>query len=65
MNRILAGILLAAGLAAQPVLAQSIGGTVGVRSKLGEGSVFTVFLPAAPAENQAKPPLPEPVTEML
>jgi two-component system phosphate regulon sensor histidine kinase PhoR len=40
-------------------------GRLSIESKLGEGSVFTVFLPAAPAENQAKPPLPEPVTEML
>ena len=40
-------------------------GRLSIESKLGEGSVFTVFLPAAPAENAAKPPLPEPVTEML
>lgn len=40
-------------------------GRLSIESKLGEGSVFTVFLPLAPAENAAKPPLPEPVTEML
>ncbi len=40
-------------------------GRLSIESKLGEGSVFTVFLPAAPAENAAKPLLPEPVTEML
>jgi two-component system phosphate regulon sensor histidine kinase PhoR len=40
-------------------------GRLGIESKLGEGSVFTVFLPPAPAEIPAKPPVPEPVTEML
>jgi two-component system, OmpR family, phosphate regulon sensor histidine kinase PhoR len=44
-------------------------GRLSIESKLGEGSVFTVFLPAAPpaalAENPAKTALPEPVTEML
>jgi two-component system phosphate regulon sensor histidine kinase PhoR len=40
-------------------------GRLGIESKLGEGSVFTVFLPPAPAENPAKAPVPEPVTEML
>jgi two-component system phosphate regulon sensor histidine kinase PhoR len=40
-------------------------GRLGIESKLGEGSVFTVFLPAAPGENAAIPPVPEAVTEML
>lgn len=40
-------------------------GRLAIASMLGEGSVFTVFLPSAPAENAAKPPLPEHVTEML
>jgi two-component system, OmpR family, phosphate regulon sensor histidine kinase PhoR len=40
-------------------------GRLGIESKLGEGSAFTVFLPAAPAEIEAKPALPEPVTETL
>lgn len=40
-------------------------GRLSIESKLGEGSVFTIFLPLAPAENPAKPPVPEPVTEML
>jgi two-component system phosphate regulon sensor histidine kinase PhoR len=40
-------------------------GWLGIESKLGEGSVFTVFLPPAPAETPAKAPVPEPVTEML
>jgi len=40
-------------------------GRLGIESKPGEGSVFTVFLPAAPEENPAIPPIPEPVTEML
>jgi two-component system phosphate regulon sensor histidine kinase PhoR len=40
-------------------------GRLSIESKLGEGSVFTVFLPLAPAENAAKQPIPEPVTEML
>jgi two-component system phosphate regulon sensor histidine kinase PhoR len=40
-------------------------GRLSIESKLGEGSVFTVFLPLAPAENAAKQPVPEPVTEML
>jgi len=40
-------------------------GRLSIESKLGEGSVFTVFLPAAPAEIPAKPAIPEPVTEML
>ena len=40
-------------------------GRLSIESKLGEGSVFTVFLPLAPVENAAKPPAPEPVTEML
>ena len=40
-------------------------GRLSIESKLGEGSIFTVFLPLAPAENAAKQPIPEPVTEML
>ena len=37
-------------------------GRLAIESTLGEGSVFTVFLPPAPAENAAKPTLPEYVT---
>ena len=37
-------------------------GRLAIESTLGEGSVFTVFLPPAPAENAAKLPLPEYVT---
>jgi two-component system phosphate regulon sensor histidine kinase PhoR len=40
-------------------------GRLAIESKLGEGSTFTVFLPAAKAETPAKPPVPEPVTEVL
>jgi two-component system phosphate regulon sensor histidine kinase PhoR len=40
-------------------------GRLSIESKVGEGSTFTVSLPAAPAENAPKTPLPEPVTEML
>ena len=40
-------------------------GRLGIESKLGEGSIFTVFLPAALPEIAAKPAVPEPVTEML
>jgi len=40
-------------------------GRLSIESKLGEGSTFTVILPAAPAEIPAKAPAPEPVTEML
>jgi two-component system phosphate regulon sensor histidine kinase PhoR len=40
-------------------------GRLVIESKLGEGSVFTVFLPAAPAEMAEKLAAPEPVTEML
>jgi two-component system phosphate regulon sensor histidine kinase PhoR len=40
-------------------------GRLSIESKLGEGSTFTVFLPAAPAENPPKAAQPEPVTEML
>ena len=40
-------------------------GRLNIESKLGEGSVFTVLLPAAPAEIPAKQAAPEPVTEML
>ena len=40
-------------------------GRLGIESRQGEGSTFTVFLPAAPAELPAEPASPEPVTEML
>jgi two-component system phosphate regulon sensor histidine kinase PhoR len=40
-------------------------GRLSIESKPGEGSVFTVFLPAAPPEMAAKPAISEPVTEML
>jgi two-component system phosphate regulon sensor histidine kinase PhoR len=40
-------------------------GRLHIESKLGVGSTFTVFLPAAPAEIPAKTVQPEPVTEML
>jgi two-component system phosphate regulon sensor histidine kinase PhoR len=40
-------------------------GRLSIESKLGEGSTFTVSLPAAAAENTPKTPVPEPVTEML
>ena len=40
-------------------------GRLTIESKLGEGSTFTVFLPAVPAENAAVPAPSEPVTEML
>jgi two-component system, OmpR family, phosphate regulon sensor histidine kinase PhoR len=40
-------------------------GRLNIESKLGEGSVFTVLLPAAPPEIVLKPVIPEPVTEML
>jgi two-component system phosphate regulon sensor histidine kinase PhoR len=40
-------------------------GRLNIESKLGEGSVFTVLLPAAPPEIALKPAIPEPVTEML
>jgi two-component system phosphate regulon sensor histidine kinase PhoR len=40
-------------------------GRLAIESKLGEGSTFTVFLPAARPEIPAKPPISEPVTEML
>jgi two-component system phosphate regulon sensor histidine kinase PhoR len=44
-------------------------GRLAIESKLGEGSTFTVFLPAAPAENPAKSSVAfvesGPVTEML
>jgi two-component system phosphate regulon sensor histidine kinase PhoR len=40
-------------------------GRLAIESKLGEGSTFTVFLPAVPAEIPAIPPALEPVTEML
>ncbi|HJS45720.1 MAG TPA: ATP-binding protein [Rhizomicrobium sp.] len=40
-------------------------GRLSIESKLGEGSIFTVFLPAAPPEILEKPTISEPVTEML
>jgi len=40
-------------------------GRLSIESKLGEGSTFTVFLPAVPAETAVKSATPEPVTEML
>jgi two-component system phosphate regulon sensor histidine kinase PhoR len=40
-------------------------GRLSIESKLGEGSIFTVFLPAAPPEIIEKPAVSEPVTEML
>jgi len=40
-------------------------GRLSIESKLGVGSTFTVFLPAAPAESPVKTAQPEPVTEML
>jgi two-component system phosphate regulon sensor histidine kinase PhoR len=53
------------GLAIVKHIANRHQGRLSIESKLGEGSVFTVFLPQAPVENAAKPPIPEPVTEML
>jgi two-component system phosphate regulon sensor histidine kinase PhoR len=40
-------------------------GRLAIESRLGEGSTFTVFLPAAPSESVPKDLLSEPVTEML
>jgi len=40
-------------------------GRLSIESKLGIGSAFTVFLPAAPAETAEKTTQAEPVTEML
>jgi two-component system phosphate regulon sensor histidine kinase PhoR len=40
-------------------------GRLSIESKLGEGSVFTVILPAAPPEILEKQAISEPVTEML
>jgi two-component system phosphate regulon sensor histidine kinase PhoR len=40
-------------------------GRLAIESRQGEGSTFTVFLPAAQQEMAAKPAVPEPVTEML
>ena len=40
-------------------------GRLAIESKLGEGSIFSVSLPAIEAENPEIPPVAEPVTEML
>ncbi|MBN9543867.1 MAG: hypothetical protein J0I19_00220 [Alphaproteobacteria bacterium] len=40
-------------------------GRLTIESKQGEGSTFTVLLPAIPAENAPKNPAPAPVTEVL
>ena len=40
-------------------------GRLSIESKLGGGSVFSVFLPAGTRENAGKAPSPQPVTEML
>ena len=40
-------------------------GRLAIESKLGEGSTFTVFLPAPRPETPVKPAIPEPVTEVL
>jgi len=40
-------------------------GRLTIESKQGEGSTFTVFLPAIPAESAPKNPAPAPVTEVL
>ncbi len=40
-------------------------GRLAIESKLGEGSIFSVSLPAIEAENPEIPPVSEPVTEML
>jgi two-component system phosphate regulon sensor histidine kinase PhoR len=40
-------------------------GRLAIESKLGEGSTFTVFLPAPRPETPVKPAMPEPVTEVL
>ena len=40
-------------------------GRLSIESQLGEGSTFSVFLPAAPAKIPAKSPAPEYVTNML
>ena len=40
-------------------------GRLSIESKPGEGSIFTVILPAAPPEILEKPAISEPVTEML
>jgi two-component system, OmpR family, phosphate regulon sensor histidine kinase PhoR len=53
------------GLAIVEHLVRSHQGRLHIESKLGEGSTFSVFLPAAPAEIAVKTTQPEPVTEML
>ena len=40
-------------------------GRLTIESRQGEGSTFTVLLPAIPAENAPKSPAPAPVTEVL
>ena len=40
-------------------------GRLSIESRQGEGSTFTVFLPAAAPEVPAEAAIPEPVTEML
>ena len=40
-------------------------GRLVIESRIGEGSTFTVFLPAVREQNAAKSAAPEPVTEML
>jgi len=40
-------------------------GRLAIESRVGQGSTFTVFLPAVSDQNAAKSEAPEPVTEML